>query len=140
MIVFVIVLFLTEIHQTVFIFDEVLFISCSLNIVCMTPASLFLIHTPASNRASLFYSSSPLTKRVCCRDVLPVVLSPSAAGHRGCVGCTDLRGIWMPSTPLRLDPVSCGNKNDFLPLNSALTLIRADSKCLIFFLCPSNTC
>lgn len=64
--------------------------------------------------------------------MLPGVSSPSAAGCRGCVGYTDLRGSRMPSTPLRLDPVSCENKNDLLPLNSALTLIRADSKCLFF--------
>lgn len=59
MIAFVIVLFLTEMRQTVFIFEEVLFISSSLNTVCMAPASLFLIHMPASNRASLCFILLP---------------------------------------------------------------------------------
>lgn len=79
MIAFVIVLFLTEIHQTVFIFEEVLFISSSLNTVCMTPASLFLIHTPASNRASLCFILLPLSQRgfavgTCSQECRPPVL------------------------------------------------------------------
>lgn len=71
------------------------------------------------------------------RGVLTGVSAPSAVGCRCCVACTDL--LESSSASLRLDLVSYKNKADLLPSNSALTLMRADSK-WFFFLCPRNMC
>lgn len=114
---------------SVFIFEELPLISNSLKVVCMMSASLYFWFIPLVLTHSLFFASSPFTKRVYGRDVLPGASAPDAVGCRGCVGRTDLHGSWMPSTALRLDLVSYENKADLLPYNSTLTLMRDVSKC-----------
>lgn len=119
MITFVILLFLTDVQQCVHLWRTSLY-EQFLTIVCMTSASLYFWFVPLV--LTLFCPPCPFTKR----DVLPGVLAPSA------VGCTDLHGSWTPPAP----PYE--NKADLLPLNSALTSARTNSKCL--FLCPGNMC
>lgn len=131
MITFVILLFLTDVQQCVHLWRTSLY-EQFLSIVCMMSASLYFWFIPLVLTHSLFCPPSRFSKRYCCGDVLPGVLAPSA------IGCTGLHGSWTPSGPLRLDLTSYENKTDLLPLNSAVTFARTNSKCLL--LCSGNTC